>query len=279
MIRETPAGTELWVRTDDGARLSVSDLPPLGDPGSGHAPPTVLLAHGWASHRRVWGVVADRLVRSGHRVILYDQRGHGSSSAGREPITVPRLAKDLGVVLDTVGAEDVFACGHSGGGFALLAQSARTPRFAGLVLVATAAQGLDASEKEARMLGGAPFSRALAIPWLGRRMLSHTLGKSADSRVLEVHRQMFAGTDPQVRTASFACAVDMDLLPGLADLRVPTLVITGTEDRVIAPSNSEVLARAVPGSSLERLPGVGHMVPLEAPDRVVVGIQSLTAWT
>lgn len=257
----------------------MSDLQPLGGRGSGHAPPTVLLAHGWASHGRVWGVVADRLVRSGHRVIVYDQRGHGSSSTGREPITVPRLAKDLGIVLDTVGAEDVFACGHSGGGFALLAQAERTPRFTGLVLVATAAQGLDASEKEARMLGGVPFSKALAIPWLGRRMLSHTLGKSADSRVLEVHRQMFTVTAPEVRTASFACAVDMDLLPGLGDLRVPTLVITGTEDRVIAPSNSEVLARAVPGSSLERLPGVGHMVPLEAPGRIVAGVQSLTSRT
>lgn len=279
MNRGSSTGTELWVRTDDGALLSVSDLPPLGERESGYAPPTVLLAHGWAAHRRVWGVVADRLVRSGHRVLLYDQRGHGSSSTGGESITVPRLAKDLGIVLDAVSVEDVFACGHSGGGFALLAHAAETRRFAGMVLVATAAQGLDASEKEARMLGSAPFSKALTIPWLGRRMLSHTLGKRADRRVLEVHRQMFATTEPAVRTASFACAVGMDLLPGLEDLGVPTVVITGTEDRVIAPSNSEVLARTAPGCLFERLPGVGHMVPLESPDRIVAGIRSLTSRT
>lgn len=254
MNHTSSARTEFWARTNDGALLAVTDLSPLGGPGKGRDRPVVVLVHGWAAHRRVWGVVADHLVRDGHRVVLYDQRGHGSSSAGSEPIAVPRLARDLATVLNSTGVEDVIVCGHSGGGFAALAHAlgdSEGPRPTGMVLVATAAQGGDASEKEARMLGGPAFSKVLRVPWLGRHLLVHTLGRHADRRGLEVHRQMFSSTDPEVRSASFACAVDMDLTSGLSDLRVPTVVLTGGADRVIDPRHGEHLARALPRSRLE----------------------------
>lgn len=59
--------------------------------------------------------VAHRLLDAGHRVVLYDQRGHGESSLGRAPVTVERLGEDLAAVLKHLDVRDAVLAGHSMG--------------------------------------------------------------------------------------------------------------------------------------------------------------------
>lgn len=59
-----------------------------------------------------------------------------------------------------------------------------------------------------------------------------------------------------------------DSRPGLAAIRVPTLVIVGADDGQTPPDRSEEIAAAVPGASLHVLPRCGHLAPLEQPERV-----------
>ncbi|HET9094283.1 MAG TPA: aldolase/citrate lyase family protein [Solirubrobacteraceae bacterium] len=59
-----------------------------------------------------------------------------------------------------------------------------------------------------------------------------------------------------------------DLRPILPGVGCPTLVISGLDDTVSPPDRQRELADGIPGARLERLDGVGHMSPLEAPDRV-----------
>src|SRR5690349_11783232 len=86
-----PDGKPLAVHTDDGAVIAATVA------GEG---PTVVLAHGYTNGRAVWSPVAHRLVESGHRVVLYDQRGHGESTVGADGYTVARLGSDLRAVLE-----------------------------------------------------------------------------------------------------------------------------------------------------------------------------------
>ncbi|MDG4861431.1 alpha/beta fold hydrolase, partial [Streptomyces sp. T-3] len=219
-----PVAAETTALTDDGARLAVTVLPPLGT-ASGT---TVVLAHGWAAARRVWGTVADRLIREGHRVVLYDQRGHGASTLGREPFGIDRLGADLGSVLDHVDAPDAIVVGHSGGGFGALSYVATGTRsLAGLVLLGTAAHDQDTPDSEVKMMGSALFSRALRRPALGRKLLGQTMGKRVDPRALEVNRQMFAATSPQLRADAFRSSRGMDLREPLAAVRIPAVVLAG----------------------------------------------------
>ncbi|QBI54914.1 alpha/beta fold hydrolase [Streptomonospora litoralis] len=281
----TAAG-EGTVVADDGARLAVTVLEPV----PAHSPfssaaaglPTAVLAHGWGAGRRVWGTVADRLIRGGHRVVLYDQRGHGGSGTGTEPIAVDRLGRDLAAVLEAVGAERAVVVGHSGGGFAALAhtsggsESAKR-RVGGLVLVSTAAHDQDTPEGEVRMMGSPLFSRALARPALGRRLLAQTMGKGADPRLLEVHRQMFAATPAQVRASCFRCSRGMDLREPLASVAVPAVVLAGAQDRTIAPRLGAAVAEALPEARFAESAGIGHMLPLEAPSAVVEAVSEVAA--
>lgn len=125
------------------------------------------------------------------------------------------------------------------------------------------------------MMGSGLFTWALSRPRLGRRLLGHTMGRHPDPAALEIHRQMFAMTPAQLRADCFRSSRGMDLRPGLASVTVPTVVLVGEADRVIAPELGEAIAEAMPHARFERLPCAGHMLPLEAPDRVAQIIAEL----
>ncbi len=59
----------------------------------------MVLPHCWGCTHAIWVPVARRLVESGHRVVLYDQRGHGASSRGTAPLSIETLADDFAAVL------------------------------------------------------------------------------------------------------------------------------------------------------------------------------------
>ncbi|MER5732694.1 alpha/beta hydrolase [Streptomyces sp. NPDC002138] len=268
---------ELSVRTDDGADLAVTVLTPL----AGTAPAVdVVLVHGWAHTRRVWGTVADRLIRAGHRVVLYDQRGHGASTLGRTPVSVERLGADLAAVLGETDARGAVVVGHSGGGFAALsyaAHDARAGRLHGLVLLGTAAHGQDTPDSEVKMMGSAPFSWALRRTWLGGKLLSSTMGKGVDPVALDVNRQLFAATAPHVRAEFFRCTRGWDVREALKSVRVPAVVLHGEGDKVIAPALAEILAETLPGARFEPVSGAGHMLPLERPLLAVSAVAELAS--
>ncbi|WP_158102180.1 alpha/beta fold hydrolase, partial [Streptomyces glaucescens] len=102
----------------DGARLHVE----VHGPES--APPVVLI-HGWTCSTAFWAAQI-RALAAGHRVIAYDQRGHGRSPASRSCST-DALADDLEAVLAATLApgEKAVLAGHSMGGMTVLAAAGR----------------------------------------------------------------------------------------------------------------------------------------------------------
>ncbi|WP_030559768.1 SDR family oxidoreductase [Streptomyces aureocirculatus] len=101
---------ERWVRTG-GVELCVAEL---GDATR----PTVLLVHGYPDSKEVWSEVAVRLADRFH-VVLYDVRGHGSSTAPkplRGGFTLEKLTDDFLAVADAVSPDEpVHLVGHDWG--------------------------------------------------------------------------------------------------------------------------------------------------------------------
>lgn len=99
------------VTTADGLDLEVAD--------AGEGPP-VLLLHGFPDSLAMWDSVADRLLAAGHRVIAYDQRGFGASSAPAERryYAFDRIVEDAVDVLSALGVrERITVVGHDWGAF------------------------------------------------------------------------------------------------------------------------------------------------------------------
>ncbi|QSB16772.1 alpha/beta hydrolase [Natronosporangium hydrolyticum] len=276
VLRREASSSHQVVPTDDGAKLAVTVHRPNGYASGA----TVLLSHGWAAGRAGWRPVTRRLLDLGHTVVAYDQRGHGESSLGSEPIAIPRLGNDLASILAQADADGVILVGHSGGGFAALsyaighAADARR-RLRGLALLATAAHDQDTKPAEVRMMGSGLFSSALSLPALGRRMLRQTMGTWVNPAALETHRRLFAATPGPVRAACFSSTRGMDQRPGLRTITCPTVVLAGDSDTVIAPKLGQAVADAIPQSRYELLPGAGHMLPLERPGRIAAVIDDL----
>jgi pimeloyl-ACP methyl ester carboxylesterase len=257
---------------DDGAVLEVTTAGP-------HDGPTVVLCHCWTGSRAVWGAVARRLVTTGHRVVLYDQRGHGASSLGSGRTDTRRLAGDLRAILEELEVTDAVLAGHSMGGMTIMALAKYDPevlaaRARGVVLVATAAKVL-----------GRPVPPALANAMLGDRalrfvanrpaslaMVRGSVGRTAHAAHVEVTRDLFWSTSAEARAGFLVGLSAMDLRPGLANIEVPTTVLVGTQDRLTPPRHARVLAAGIAGAELTVLRDAGHMLPIEEPATVAEAI-------
>jgi non-heme chloroperoxidase len=271
-----PTGESRVVITEDGVELSVTIA---GDAGG----PLVVLSHCWTGNRAIWGPVAERLVAIGHRVVLYDQRGHGESTYSDDAPTVAMLGHDLRAVLDAVDARDAVVVGHSMGGMSIQSYAAEHPdhfkeHVGGIVLVATAARvlGREVPLVVVDRLVGDRYPAWAAQGAVGRSIVGRALGDAAQRAHVDLTLDGWASTSGYARAGFLTALAGMDLREALRDNGVPARVLVGTRDLLTPPRLARQLADGIPGSELIVLPGAGHMLPLERPDEIVAAIVATT---
>lgn len=267
-----PEGRSLVVTTDDGAQLAVT----VAGPDDG---PTVVLAHCWTGTRATWATVARRLVLGGNRVVLYDQRGHGASTNAETRPSIRALGDDLRAVLEATDSDEALLVGHSMGGMSVMSYAGEHPehfaeRVRGVVFVATAARVLGRPVPERiieRALGDGrqEWTRRGRV---GRAVVRRSIGQQPRRAHVEQTLESFASTTGIARAGYLAAMAAMDQRLALAGITVPTTVLVGTRDLLTPPRLSRQLADALPDAELVVLPGAGHMLPLEEPDRVVEAV-------
>lgn len=277
---------ELTAVSADGSRVHVE----LHGPEDA---PAVVLAHGWTCSTQFWAAQI-RDLAADHRVIAYDQRGHGRTPAAPAAgHSTHALADDLEAVLATAlepGRKAVLA-GHSMGGMAVMAAAGR-PAFvehaAAVLLCSTGSSRLVAQSQvvpvrpgraRTRITRAVLASRAPLGPVtpLSKRILRYaTMGPgSAPEKVAECARIVHAcPRATRVAWAHVLTALDLDA--GVRELAVPTAVLSGTADRLTPIVHARALAAALPDCvGLVELTGMGHMTPVEAPEAITDRIRGL----
>jgi non-heme chloroperoxidase len=256
------------VERPDGAVL---DGVVVGSP----ADPTVVLSHCWTGSRASWEPVAARLVAAGRQVVLYDQRGHGASTLGPDAPTVDTLGDDLAAVLDAVDAREAMIAGHSMGGMAIMALAIARPdvmaeRVRALVLAGTAGFGVAGGPLSApsRLLFGDRRVERLMASRLGPALCRGAVGRRPRQAHLVATRNAYLSLPTAVRRDFLIALQAMDFRAGLESMAVPTTVVIGSRDLLTPPRLGRALAAAIPGARLVELPGAGHMLPYEEPDRL-----------
>ena len=266
------------VRTPDGAHLAVWDLE-----GDGPDAPVVVLPHCWGCSHEIWIPVARRLRESGHRVVLYDQRGHGLSTRGTAPLALETLAHDLEAVLEGTNVRDAVLAGHSMGGITIMSLAAHRPhvlkeRAQSIVLVATAATAATAATKlgdwsrSGSQLAGALIASSVVSRTMrarnGHLLVRAAFGERPDRSHMDLTRELFANCDGTVRGDFLLALSAMNLLEGIATIDVPTTVVVGSRDILTLPAKADQIVSTIPGARLVSLQNRGHMLPLEDPDAV-----------
>ncbi len=284
---------ELTVTSADGAPLHVEEYGPGGAP-------TVALAHGWTCSIAFWAPVIRELSRD-HRVIAYDQRGHGRSAPPPYGgYTTETLADDLAVVLDQTLAtgpdgrrEHAVVVGHSMGGMTIMA-AARRPelreRAAAVLMCSTGAGALLAEtlvvptprgrvrERVHTLVLGSAAALGRVTP-VARRVLRYvTMGRAATREMTDACARIVHACPRLVRAQWGHMMGEMDLVADIGELTPPTAVVVGTADRLTPPVHAHRIVAALPNPlGLTVLPGIGHMTPVEVPDAVVDAIRGLVA--
>lgn len=120
------------VALESGVAVAVRRFEPSDD-ASGL---DVLLTHGLASNARLWSGAAQLLAGAGHRVVTFDQRGHGQSSKPDTGYDMATVADDLALLIDAVGLDRPIVGGQSWGGNVVVEAAHRHPeKMAGAIMV------------------------------------------------------------------------------------------------------------------------------------------------
>jgi len=227
----------------------------------------LLLIHGLGYARWGWEPLAPLLAEH-HRVISFDNRGVGESSVPAGPYTAAEMAGDALAVVDAAGVERAHLLGTSLGGMIAQELAFIAPeRVDRLVLIATtpgATGGFPMPEVTVRLLAeAAELPPDVAL----RRFVENALGPAPDPRLVErilAHR-MTAPQDPAGWAAQAHAGTTYDGAGRAKAITAPTLLISGTADRVVDHRNSTALAELIPDASVQLVPEAGHLVFWERP--------------
>lgn len=192
-------------------------------------------------------------------VIAYDHRGNGHSEAPDAPTSTSTYVEDCLGLLDELGVERAHLYGQSFGGMVALEFALTHPgRARSLILAATHAGPRRAVPSRAR----APKDR----PWL--QLYSASFAQAHPDHVEEDLRVGRAQPQhPEGQRRQWEAMQAWDAFDRLPRVTVPTLVLHGTEDRMIDPENARVLAERIPRAELVLLEGAGHVYHSEQAER------------
>jgi 3-oxoadipate enol-lactonase len=231
----------------------------------------LLLVHGLGYARWGWEPVVAALAEA-HEVVLFDNRGIGESDAPPGPYSVADLAEDALAVLDAAGLERAHVLGTSLGGMIALQLVLDHPeRVDRLVLACTTPGGAGAApmpERTVRLLGEA---QALPAEVALRRFVENAFGPDPEPAAIEriMKHRISTAQAPAAWGAQAAAGAGFDVWERLAEIRAQTLVLTGDEDGVVDPKNSDLVATRIRHARLEVFPRAGHLFFWEQPKQFV----------
>jgi pimeloyl-ACP methyl ester carboxylesterase len=222
----------------------------------GQRPPVVLL-HGAGGTHLYWPSEVRRLV--GYRIYALDLPGHGKSS-GYGQQTIQSYA---GAILDWLVAVRIHAAvfiGHSMGSAIALTLALDSPgQVLGLGLVGAGARLnvnpvlLESVSSEATY----PTAIEAVVKW--------SFGRQTAAALVALAARRMGETRPSVLYGDFLACDAFDVSERLGEVRQPTLILSGEEDRMTPRRNAQYMADKIPGAMLRIIPQAGHMVMLEQP--------------
>ena len=192
-------------------------------------------------------------------VVAFDHRGNGRSDDPPGPVSMGTFVDDALAVLDEAGLDRAHLYGHSFGGMVAIEAALTHPeRVRSLILAATHAGPSRAIKVDRPAVPKGEPWRGLYAPGFPEAYPDHV---ADDLAVVAAGVQHETGERRQ-----WEAMQGFDAYDRLGELRVPTLILHGTEDRLVAPANAEVLAAGIAGAQLRWLPGAGHVFHSEQAD-------------
>jgi len=232
-----------------------------GDPSM----PALVLSNSLGTDLSMWDLQAPSFGKD-FCLLRYDMLGHGRSSVPPPPYSVPQLAAVVLELVDSLGIDRFDFCGLSIGGMIGMSLALQAPvRLKKLVLCSTApkigtTESWNTRIETVRTQGMKEIARTTAARWFTSSFQSNAA--QAVSAILSVVESM----DPQGYIGGCCAVRDFDARTMVSKIRVPTLVISGTDDPAAPPADGHFLADHIRGARYAEL-SAAHISNIEDSSR------------
>ena len=240
----------------------------------GAGPPLVLIM-GYRLSSLAWPLDFVEALAARFTVILFDNRGTGTSDKPTFGYEISNMAKDVGGLLDHLEIARANVLGYSMGGAIAQDFVRQFPdRVLGLVLCATMCGGPRATYAPPSVVRVMRELDGLKPEEIARRIWSVTYSPEYLKNHREVAedqmlREIAAPTPLHAADLQYQAFAEFDCSKALPSIQAPTLVLTGDLDRLISPQNSKFIAGLIPRARLIVIPGCGHRMMWEATDECI----------
>lgn len=238
---------------------------------SGSEGPELVFCNSLGTDFSMWDAQVASLGRH-FRILRYDTRGQGQSSVTADS-TIAQLGRDVVDLLDTLNLERVHFCGLSMGGMIGIWLGVNAPqRLHRLILCNTAARIGSAEMWNARIAavrkdGMKPVAAAVMERWFTAEF------RAASPERVAKAQAMLENAPPAGYAACCAAIRDMDQRDTVGQIKTPTLIIYGAQDRVTPPGDAEFLNERIQGSVKVEL-NAAHLSNVEQPDAFTDAVSS-----
>lgn len=196
-----------------------------------------------------------------YKIITFDIRGHGRSSASKAPITYPLITEDMKQLLDFLEVKQAVVCGYSTGGSAALEALLTYPdHFIGGVLLSGMSEVSDWKLRNKIRLGSALASLR------AKRVLSGVVGwGNADmNKTFEnLYKGAIQGNIQNIRQY-YSYSLKYRCTHRLQEINQPVLLLYGDQDAGFF-RYADILHKGLPHNTLHYIKGVSHQIPTKAP--------------
>jgi len=263
------ATTRDFAPTKDGLKLRY-EIRGEGDP--------LALIMGFSGSSRGWGEPFLSRIEKRFKTVLIDNRGTGESDKPDAPWTMTDMANDVAAVLDHARIPRAHIYGISMGG--MIAQEfalSHAARVRGLVLGCTACGMQHAAPNDPENVAKLMPDPSLTPEQQARRAFSVACGTAflnskngqafIDQQIADMGK--YPITPLNTYTRQFEAIQGWDPYDRLGQIKAPTLIFHGDDDRLLPYANAEILHSKISGSKVHILKGIGHMFFWEAPEESV----------
>ncbi|WP_315718997.1 MULTISPECIES: alpha/beta hydrolase [unclassified Bradyrhizobium] len=237
---------------------------------------TLVFLHGIGGAARAW---RGQLAHFGERfrAVAWDMPGYGQS-ARLDTVSITTLAAALQNFLNQIDARQPILVGHSIGGMITQEWLITHPHAASAVVLAQTSPAFGKADGdwqksfiEARL---GPLDRGATMASLAPDLVKELVGDDADPAGLDLATSCMAGVPEASYRASMLALLGFDRRQALKEIKVPTLVLSGSRDRNAPAPMMEKMASFIPGAEYVELQGAGHLVNLERPGEFNAALDS-----
>jgi pimeloyl-ACP methyl ester carboxylesterase len=271
--RATPDVTEnITNRSDESAvrKVQVGDIE-IAYKVFGKGEPIVLI-HGYGGSMDVWAPQLLEVLAENHTVIVFNNRGVGNTTLGLKQYSVEQLADDSAGLLDALKISKSNVLGWSMGGMIAQELALRHPnKVNNLILYASTCGGNESPLPEKEVLNTFANKTRTPTERIARLMpllLPEEWRKDHPNYQTAMPRNTQVTPNQTLNFALDAALSWRGTCNQLQQIDQPTLVIIGTDDKMMLPANSLTLAERIPDAWLVQIDGGGHGLMYQYPESV-----------